>query len=248
MALLYPLGVLCVIHLLRHDLPIVQADSVKPYDIYNTHLNNISFSENILFPFTSARSMLECARHCATHLDCLAFTYIPRSGSACQGYAVQVAAGDPSEYLPSARTFAFIVTSPAKPDVLTSDCLYRSDCVKRMSDLDGIRSDQPFVCFKQQCLCPIGYFYSVSEKICLRDCPKDQLQSTYTLYPGSGLLDTNAYMFTDTADQCFDRCTATPDCQNFEVSDTDCRGFRVVDASMLNDSKQGWNYYQRNCV
>ncbi|KAL8605963.1 hypothetical protein ACOMHN_062998 [Nucella lapillus] len=77
------------------------------------------------------------------------------------------------------------------------------------------------------------------------DCPNSQLQSTYTMYPGSGLSGSYEYYWVGNLEQCQSKCNAISDCQHFEIFATVCYASRErkhVDFNMAGQC------YLRDCA
>ena len=84
-------------------------------------------------------------------------------------------------------------------------------------------------------------------------CSASDLQSTYVMYPDSGIDGNN--MYTRTTDECKQVCTDDPMCLNFEKQYSSlnpaCNFASVTARDVPNDfvsNDNGWNLYQRNCA
>eukprot|EP00745_Piridium_sociabile_P036759 TRINITY_DN6635_c0_g1_i4.p1 TRINITY_DN6635_c0_g1~~TRINITY_DN6635_c0_g1_i4.p1 ORF type:complete len:145 (+),score=27.12 TRINITY_DN6635_c0_g1_i4:132-566(+) len=89
---------------------VTAASSSQEFRKPDPQINDVNFTDHVLFPFSTVRSLLDCVRQCAGRERCRAFTFVPGPGS-CQGYYVRPASGDSHVDLPHARTF----NSPTPP-------------------------------------------------------------------------------------------------------------------------------------
>ncbi|XP_076437529.1 uncharacterized protein LOC143276777 [Babylonia areolata] len=178
--------------LLLSNNAVVEAGSGQRYFlITNTRLNDVTFTDNILFPFAKVRSLLDCSRLCASRDGCKAFTYVESSRS-CQGHSVRIAAGDANVDLPQARTFNFTIAPIL--DWVSTTCNSTADCLSKIPEPELYQTSELPGCFRTLCLC-FGSWYSVSKKLCVQDCPNSQMQSSSPPTPGVAYTDTTITHF-----------------------------------------------------
>ncbi|XP_025076108.1 tenascin-like [Pomacea canaliculata] len=132
------------------------------------------------------------------------------------------------------------------------------DCVLKTWHKVSCKTDddcnQPHAaCFKQQCLCDRGYFYTTNDT-CTSTCSTDELQDTFTEYPNTALRGNHLASFDGVSlKYCKDSCLADKRCLTFDFRARGgrCRLHNVtaLESSSYESPKRskGWTHYQRSC-
>ena len=117
----------------------------------------------------------------------------------------------------------------------------------------------PFMGKRSMLLCYLSgrfilYLFNKLRVIPVSACSASDLQSTYILYPGSGIDRNNDYVEVTSVGGCKQACTAIPTCLNFEkrvslISTCYMAEVTALDVpNYFRFNDDGWNFYQRNCA
>ncbi|KAK7106979.1 hypothetical protein V1264_014976 [Littorina saxatilis] len=198
------------------------------------------------------RSPLECLRHCSLKHNCTSFTFTPGQGQGtCRGHKAESLGDSYTSITPSPSTSTYLIPSrfdlgllngqsgtqqgqgttssfPTTPTPkLYSGCESRSDC-------PGSMAGTPWVCFGNQCLCEMGFYYQVGTKTCEQSCePAGNLKREFVQYENFQLANNEAPVLFDgpwPEQECEYECSTKSECcaVNFLFENTQCTGFGVL--------------------
>ncbi|KAL8568130.1 hypothetical protein ACOMHN_027653 [Nucella lapillus] len=158
----------------------------------DNHLDDHQFTEGIIFTETGIKSSLECARLCSANSSCKAFTFSPKGF--CRAYDAVMTSESPSTSARGAMTYS-----------------RRVSWLKKVCASDENCSVADSTCFKGECLCSPGRFYSVSSQTCVTSCSRANMQDTYVIYSDAllviGKMDSAGQtVIADTPEQCQSLC------------------------------------------
>ncbi|KAL8572164.1 hypothetical protein ACOMHN_057839 [Nucella lapillus] len=161
-------GALCALLLWWGGATPVSSDVRQVY-VTDTHMDDVTFTTHILSPFRQVRSLLECVQRCVWNDLCKTLTYLSATGSGsstCQGHSEWMNSSDTHMGLPHAKTFR--LRPPSIPDWRNTSCVSASDCVALVPVYRIYPTESLPVCYKQRCLCTIGYFFSLRQRLCVK--------------------------------------------------------------------------------
>ncbi|KAL8594161.1 hypothetical protein ACOMHN_018101 [Nucella lapillus] len=139
------------------------------------------------------------------------------------------------------------MTSQA-PTWQNSNCSSHSNCTSVQSNTG---------CYGSTCVCSPGYYYSVSNGICVQDCATENITTSFTRYPRRAIAGYNDETHDATSlQECFNHCiTSNISCRSIDfkhsIGTTRCYLSSAValDMGPLQFVKVfSYDHYQRQCL
>ncbi|KAL8568127.1 hypothetical protein ACOMHN_027650 [Nucella lapillus] len=168
-------------------------------------LKDRHFQEGQLFAPTGVASAVECARLCAAETQCHTFTFTPTGSRSCRAYDVVMTSESSSMSVKGAVSYQRVKEDAAEaPErVVWKTCVTNEECPAPQTQ-----------CFKGQCLCSPGYYFSMTRNACVDGCKDADLKDVFMKYQGSSIFGQGYIMSASqsTLPNCFSLCRLTSTC------------------------------------